>query len=146
MVIQHTDILVLTETKTSNGFSEPYRLDRNRNGGRVMIYICEDIRSKLLDKHVFPYDREGLFVELNFRKCKWLLFGTYDPPSQTGIYYFDKLDKAFDTYSIYEKRLLIGVFNTETSEPRTDSSVYAHELNNLVKEKTCFKNVHNPSV
>ena len=33
-----------------------------------MIYIHEDIPSKRLDKHVFPYDMEGLFVELNFRK------------------------------------------------------------------------------
>ena len=35
-----------------------------------MIYICEDIPSKLLAKHVFPYNMEGLLVKLNFRKCK----------------------------------------------------------------------------
>ena len=124
IVMQHIDILVLTETKFDNtlptaqflvnGFSEPYRLDRKRNRGRVMIYIREDIPSKRLVKHVFLYNMEGLFVELNFRKCKWLLFGTYHPPSQADIYYFDYLDKAYDTYSSYEKRLLIGEFNTET--------------------------------
>ena len=105
--MQHTDILVLTETKLGdtfptaqflvNGFSEPYSLDRSRKGGGVMVYIREDILSKLLDEHVFPYDMEGLFVELSFRKCKWLLFGTYHPPSEADIYYFDNLDKAFDT-------------------------------------------------
>ena len=105
--MQHIDILVLTKTKLDDtfptvqflvkGFSKPYRLDRNRKGGRVMVYIREDIPSKLLDKLVFPYDMKGLFVELNFRKCKWLLFGTYHPPSQADIYYFDNLDKAFDT-------------------------------------------------
>ena len=124
IVMQHIDILVLTETKFDNtlptaqflvnGFSEPYRLDRKRNRGRVMIYIRENIPSKRLVKHVFLYNMEGLFVELNFRKCKWLLFGTYHPPSQADIYYFDYLDKAYDTYSSYEKRLLIGEFNTET--------------------------------
>ena len=35
-----------------------------------MIYIHEDIPSKRLDKSVFPYDMDGLFVELDFRKCK----------------------------------------------------------------------------
>ena len=90
--MQHIDILVLTETKPSdtfptaqfsvNSFPETYRLDGNRNGGGVMIYIREDIPSKLLDKHVFLYDMEGLFVELNFRKCKWLFFGTYHPLSR----------------------------------------------------------------
>ena len=84
IVMQHTDILVLTVTKLDdtfptaqflvNGFSEPYRLDRKRNGVGVMIYILEDIPSKRLDKPVFPYDIEGLFVEPNFRKCKWQLF------------------------------------------------------------------------
>ena len=110
-----------------------------------MIYIREDISSKWLDKYVFPYDMEGLFVELSFRKCKWLLSATCHLPSQADIYYFDNLDKTFDTYSNYEKRLLTGDFNTEISEPRIDSFVYEHELHNLVKEKTCFKSVHKPS-
>ena len=141
IVMQHIDILVLIKTKLDdtfpaaqflvNSFSEPYRLDRNRKGGGIMVYISEDTPSKLLDKHVFPYDMEGLFVELNFRKCKWLLFRTYHPPSQADIYYFDNLDKAFDTYSSYEKRVLIGDFNTETSEPRIDSFIYEHDLQNL---------------
>ena len=155
IVMQHIDILVLTETKLDdafpaaqfsvNGFSEPYRLDRNRKGGGVMVYIREDIPSKLLDKHVFPYDMEGLFVELNFRKCKWLLFGTYLPPSQADIYYFDYLDKAFDTCSSYQTLLLIGDVNTETSETRIDSFIYENDLQNLVKEQICFKSVENPS-
>ena len=62
-----------------------------------------------------------------------------------NIYYFDKLDKAFNTYSSYEKRLRLGDFHTEISEPRIDSFVYEHELHNLVKEKTCFNSAHDPS-
>ena len=48
---------VLTETKLDdtfptapflvNDFSEPDRLDRNRKGGGIMVYIREDISSKL---------------------------------------------------------------------------------------------------
>ena len=55
------------------GFTEPFRLDPNRNGGGVMIYIRDDIPSRLLLKHVFPSDIEGLYIELNFMKCKWLI-------------------------------------------------------------------------
>ena len=54
----------------------------------IMIFICDDIPSRVLTKHVFPDDIEGLFIELNFRKAKWLLFGTYHPPIQSGSYYF----------------------------------------------------------
>ena len=70
-----------------------------------MIYILDDIPSKLLTKHVFPDDIEGLFVELNFRKSKWLLMGAYHPPSQSNSYFFEHLDKALDIYSNYEKVL-----------------------------------------
>ena len=87
------DTLVLTETKLHDSFpnsqlsvdelSEPFRIDRNRSGGVVMMYVRDDVPSKLLTKHFFPNDIKGLFVELNFRKSKWLLLGTYHPPSQS---------------------------------------------------------------
>ena len=52
----------------TGGFSLPYRLNRNRNGWCVMIFVAEDIPSKFLTKHNFPSDAEGLLVELSFRK------------------------------------------------------------------------------
>ena len=58
---------------------------------------------------------KGLFIESNFRKVKWLLFGTYHPPSQIDSYYFNNLNKALDTYSNYDTVLLVGDFNTEVS-------------------------------
>ena len=93
IVLKYVDILILTETKLGDsfptsqfmvdGFSMPYRQDKNRNGGGIMIYIRDDIPSILLTKHVFPDDVEGLFVELNFRKSKLLLMGAYHRPSQS---------------------------------------------------------------
>ena len=63
------DILVVTETFLESlilmdGFSKPYRLDRNKNGGRVMIFIRATISSKILEKHIFPNDVESIFAEL----------------------------------------------------------------------------------
>ena len=80
--------------------------------------IFDTISSKILEKHIFPNDVESIFVELNFRKCKWLLCGTYHKPSQSDEYLFNNLDKALDTYSRYNKVLLMGDFNTQTSEQR----------------------------
>ena len=74
-----------------------------------MIFIRGDIPSRLLTKHVFPDDIEGLFTELNFRK------GTYHSPTQSDSFYFNNLDKALDLYSHYDKKLLVGDFNTEVS-------------------------------
>ena len=32
------------------GFCDPYRFNRNRNGGGIMLYIREDIPSRLIEK------------------------------------------------------------------------------------------------
>ena len=153
--MKYIEILILTETKLDetfltsqflmDGFSKPYRFDRNKYGGGVMIYIRYTIPSKILEKHSCPNNIECLFIELNFRKCKWLLCGMYHPPSQNDEYYFNYLGKVLDTYSDYEKVLLVGHFNTEITEHYIESFFYEHELINLVKEKTCFKNMQNPS-
>ena len=84
---RNIDILTIQETKLDDsfpagqfiieGYSEPYRLDRNRDGGGVMIYVREDIPSRLLTKHTFNEAIEGMFVEINLRKTKLLFFGLY---------------------------------------------------------------------
>ena len=80
------DILIVTETKLDStlptfqflmeGYSDQYHFDRNRYGGGVLIYNREDIPSKLLADHKLPHNTGGIFVELNLRKKKWLLFGS----------------------------------------------------------------------
>ena len=47
------------------GFPEPYRLDRNSNGGGILLYIREGIPSKLIDTKMTV---EGFFVEVNLRE------------------------------------------------------------------------------
>ena len=126
------------------GFSVSYRLDRNRNRGGVMIFIRDDIPSTVLTKHIFSDHIEGLFIDLNFREAKWLLFETYHPPTQSDSYFFNNLDKALDLYSHYDRKLLVGDFNTEVSDILS-TFLYQHDLENVVKDKTCFKNAKNPS-
>ena len=77
-VRDNVDILMMSETKIDNsfhtrqflieGFTTPYRLDRNGSGRVSLVYLCEDIPSELI-----PADfsnREGLFPDLNLRKTK----------------------------------------------------------------------------
>ena len=150
LILKHVDNLVVCETKLDetfpssqfhmDGFSLPYRLDGNRNGEGVMIFVMEDIPSNLLTKHNFQSDVEGLFAELNFRKSKWLLFCICHPPAQNDQYFFNCIDKALDTYSNYDNVLLAGDFNAEDDEPCLSDFLYQYDLYNLVKVGTCFKN------
>ena len=53
-------------------FCKLYRLDRCSNGGGLMLYIREDIPSRLLTEYKPPENVECLSVEINIRKKKWL--------------------------------------------------------------------------
>ena len=77
---KNIDIVVTTETKIDSsfpnsqfrieGFSMPYRFDRNRLDGGIIVYVRDDIPSKQLTRHKFPEDIEGIFTEVNLRKTK----------------------------------------------------------------------------
>ena len=41
-----------------DAYSEPYCIDRKKKGGGVLIYIREDIPSKLLADHKLPHEIE----------------------------------------------------------------------------------------
>ena len=71
----------------------------------------------MLKSHSFAENIEGIFIEINLRKCKWLLFVTYHPPSQCDRCFFDYLSRGLDIYSaLYDKFVLIGDFNDEESK------------------------------
>ena len=56
VIKNNIDILIVTETKIdlsfsnsqfmTEGFSMPFRFDRNRSGGGVVVYVRDDILSK----------------------------------------------------------------------------------------------------
>ena len=80
-------------------YSEPCRFDKKRNGGGVLIYVREDIPRKALTDHTLAHDTEGMFVEVNLRKNKWLLFGSYHQQSQSNAYFFNHVKYGLDIYS-----------------------------------------------
>ena len=156
---KYLDIITIQETKLDSsfpseqfmlaGYSKPYRLDRNREGGGVLIYVREDIPSKQLTKHNFTKNVEGLFVEINLRKTKLLFFGGYRSDHEIhGLSKHDFLGEitfALDKYSSYDKILLAGDFNMDREEEVLVDFLFEIDLKNLVKEKTCFKSLENPS-
>ena len=110
-MLKNVEVIVITVTKPDdtfptsqflvNGFPVPWRLNLNKNGLQVMIYICYDMPSKRLVKQVLPSDIERLFTELNFRKARWLLFRTYHAQSQSDPYCCNNLGEVFDTNMRY---------------------------------------------
>ena len=101
LVAGNVDILVITESKIDStflssefyidGYAKPFRCDRNKNGGGVIIFIRGDIPCKELKKHIFSMDIEGIFIEINLRKGKWILFGGYNPRKGNTTNFFNKV-------------------------------------------------------
>ena len=153
---QNVDILIVEETKIDGtfpagqfaieGFMPPFRRDRNQHGGGILIYVKDNIPAKLVENPQLPNDIEAIFIELNFRINKWLLMGTYHPPNQCSKYFYTEVGKVLDTHSkTYDNIVLVGDFNEKESESNTKSFLEEHNLKNLVKEPTCYKNPQNPS-
>ena len=147
------DILLISETKLDDSFpsaqflldrfSKPYRLDRCSNGGGILLYIRDDIPARLLSN---SNKTESIFVDINFRKRKWLICASYNPHKSNILNHLHHLSKGLDNYiGSYDNILLLGDFNPEFSEPCLNDFCDIYNFKNLGKEPTCFKNPDNPS-
>ena len=98
--------MVISETKFNESFPNgqfkipgyvlPCRLDRNQFGGDIMVFVREDIPSRVLSLNK---SIESLFIELNFHEKKWLLCCTCNPNRNNISNHLDLLRRSFDSYS-----------------------------------------------
>ena len=148
------DILMVSRTKLDDsfpeaqflieGFHSPFRFDRNINGGGIMLYVREDIPTKLLI-HDFP-GVESFFVEINLHKKKWLINCSYNPHKSNIINHINIISRLLDIDSTkYENIVLLGDFNVRVDDEALQTFCKSYSFNSLIKQPTCFKNLKNPS-
>ena len=133
-------ILMISETKLDssfptgqfliNGYSEPFRIDRNSQGGGIMLYVREDIPSKLVGVETSP--TEGFYVEINLRKKKWLLCCSYNPNKNNIQFHLENLFILEDFNVSIDNSYMAGFCDT-------------YYLRSLITEPTCYKNPENPT-
>ena len=149
ITLQNLDVLMLAETKIDStfppgqfaieGFANPFRLDRNANGGGLLVYVRSDAPSHQLNSLKFSDDIECISFETNLRKKKWVLFSAYRPPTQSQEILFENLGRALDHYSEnYENFMFIGDFNMAETEEQLKNFLDLYSLKNLVKVPTCY--------
>ena len=144
----NVDIMFISETKLDQsfpngqfkipGYALPCRLDRNQFGGGIMVFVKEDMPS-----HVLSLNKsiDSLFIELNFRKKKWLLCCIYNPNRNNISNHLDLLRKSLDLYSAeYEHFIIERDFNTEFTQTSMKVFCDSYEFKNLIKDATCYKN------
>ena len=94
-----------------DGFETPFRLDQNRNGGGIMLFIRNDIPAKVVSTDGRPIKR--FYVELNVRKKKWLLNCSYNPKHSSIESHLDSLSESIDSLSSkHDNSILLDDFNS----------------------------------
>ena len=142
------DILIITESKLDDtfpkaqfiieGYSAPFRIDRSKNGGGVIIYVRNDIPCKELTDHPLPSKLEGIFFEVNLKSKQWLVFGGYNPDKKTISAFLRQVGPILDSYMHrYDNFLLLGDFNSEVHEDAMIDFCETYNLSNLIKNPTC---------
>ena len=156
MLTEVLDILMISETKLDDSFPEaqfyiegfraPLRLDRNKHGGGILLYVRNNINAILLTDHVFPNDIEALFTETKVNTCKWLVCCSYNPNRINVSTHLEQIKKALDMYSKkYENILLMGDYNVDVKEANMKVFCNQHKFKALNEEPNCFKNLNNTS-
>ena len=137
VVVYDINILIISETKIDesfplsqfmiDGFSMPYRRDRNAHGCGILVYFRNNITSKLLKIENLPSDIEAIFIEMNIKSKKWLLCCTYNPNKSLIENHLRQLQKQLEAFSERcEHFLIMGDFNADVSDPSMTS--FFHSL------------------
>ena len=144
------EIIALSETKLNSEFPDaqfkidgyhfpPFRKDRDENGGRLVIFVRNDIITRRLQDFE-PKDLECICIELTLSKNKWAIFSVYRSHSENISGFFDKLASSIDrAINTYDNVVIIGGININTQDHQSQEINKLFEfcdtfgLQNLIK-------------
>ena len=112
-------ILLITETKLDsifpvnqfylNGYNIPYRQDCKTNGGCILVYVRDDIRSRTIECENLPSSFECLVIEISFILKKWPLICSYNPHRNSIKEHIRELSCCVDQHiQKYENMIFMG--------------------------------------
>ena len=151
----YIDILLVSETKIDSsfptpqflipGFLPPFRLDRSKNGGGLLLYVREDIPTNEVPcKSISQI--ECILIDINMHKKIWLIYGIYNPEKSFTSSFLSNLSRSLDNHNQhYDDIILLGDFNADMLDDNLNDFCHLYNFKNLIREPTCYKNPLNPS-
>ena len=150
------DILLISETNLNgsfpicqfliDGYQVPIRVDRNDHGGGLLLYFQDHIPCKKVTINFDPAI-EAIAIEINLKKRKWILIGSYNPHKEMIKNHLKNMGSLLDDLCLkYENVIIIGDLNSEMHEDPMNIFCTTYNLKNLVKEPTCYKILNLPAV
>ena len=98
LIRNKTDISLISETKTYDLLPNGqffynrwnlYRRNNNRNGGWKILYVKENIPSKLVNSLNFSKENKIIAFRFSISNTKWILLGLYKPSLLNKARIFD---------------------------------------------------------
>ena len=156
MVTEEIDILMITERKLNDsfpvsqffiqGFCTPFRLDRNKNGCGILLYIRSNITSTKLNEYIIKNQIEAFCMEKRIRNSIWLLCCSYNPRKLQIASHIQEISNGIDaSCKKYENILIMGDFYADVKEVSLRLFCNQYKLKSPNKDPTCYKNIDNPS-
>ena len=87
------------------GFSKPFKIDRNKNGDGILLFVCEHIPARLISIEKAPI--ESFFTELNLRRKNWIVNYPHIWKSSDEIWIFIPLIMIILSFSGISMQMLV---------------------------------------
>ena len=106
-IIKLSDVFLVSESKIDHTFPSNqfginsykiFRLDRNRFGSGLILYINKNIPCKTSQEHIHLPNFEVIGIEFYQNNQKWLLLGLYQPPNQKTSDFSQNLSLILDLF------------------------------------------------
>ena len=149
MIKDNFDIFLESESKLDSSFPDSQfpitdyhivRKDQNKNGGRILFYINEEIPFKVIEYKQLLENSEILTLEIILDKTKILLIGLYKPPSFNKKYFLLHLNNAYNFFcTTCENITLIGNFSMIPENKKLSDFCEINKFEHLILKPICFK-------
>ena len=110
-----------------------------------MLFVRDEIPSKLLTACKQNSSVENIFIEINLRSKKWLLSCSYNPNLTLLNNHIQTINRGLEFYSSKHNFIILGDFNVETSGTTISEFCATCNLKNLIKDPTYFKSLEKPT-
>ena len=149
------DIIAISETKLDDsfpvkqfcihGYNIPFRVDKSDNSGGILLYVRSDIPCREIASNL-PKNVEGIFMEINIRNKKWLVFTGYNPKTEYIHTFLEQVSKSLnELIKKFEYIVILGDFNAQITNIPMKDFCETYGMKHLITEPTCFKNAQNPT-
>ena len=139
------DIFLISETKIDDSFPnaqfkiegyKSFRKDRDPFGGGLLFYVNEKLNCRSLEICLPNTFIEILMLELRLLNSKWLILGTYKPPSQNEPTCVSEAQKLLNyCHNSYGNILSLEDSNMSFSNKNMKDLCDMFELNHLIKDR-----------